>query len=376
MDTMKQKRKHMAVWAYCLLGCLCASCSSNDAPGVEEESKVALPDRRMFILNEGSYENNNAGITFYAPSNDASIIGDIYKVQNTADLGQYGQWMIAQGGHIYVVVHGSNYLSMMNNACVEERRLSFGSHPELQGGVRDVVARDNYLYADFYGGVVAKINASTLEIEKIQSGVGHNVEKMTVAGDKLYVTDAYKIDDKGTYVYLDEVVVLDVNTLEKLKTIKVDMNPNFVLTAGGKVVLVSYGDYYTVDYSLQLIDPQNDAVTRLNVQANKCCVWGDKLVFSLSTYNYESNDYTTTFGMYDLLTGRVDKENVLHDMPAALYRESVYMMDVDADTGDLYIGTTDYFSNGDVYRFGSDGSFKEQFETGSINPKVAVFVDK
>jgi len=373
---MKQKRKHMAVWAFCLLGCLCASCSSNDATGGEEESKVTLPDRRMFILNEGSYETNNAGITFYAPSNDASIIGDIYKAQNTAALGQYGQWMVAHRENIYVAVNGSNYLSMMNNACVEQRRLSFSAYPELQGGVRDVVAYGNCLYADFYGGMVAKINASTLEIEKIQSGVGQNVEKMTVAGGKLYVTNAYKIDDKGSYVYLDEVVVLDVNTLEKMKTIKVDVNPNFVMTMGDKVAVVSYGDYYTVGYSLQLIDPGNDAVAKLNVQANRCCVWRGKLFFSLSTYNYESNDYTTTFGVYDLQTGSVGKEDVLLDMPATLCRESVSMLDVDTDTDELYIGTTDYFSNGDVYRFGSDGRFKERFETGSVNPKVAVFVNR
>ncbi|MDO4949491.1 MAG: hypothetical protein Q4E55_04905 [Bacteroidales bacterium] len=366
----------MAVWTIALLGCMSVSCSDNDTPKASEEPKVTLPKRRMFILNEGSFETNNAGITFYAPSNDANIIGDIYKAQNTAALGQYGQWMVAHRGYIYIAVNGSNYLSMLDNDCVEQRQLSFGSYPELQGGVRDVVAYNDCLYADFYGGMVVKINAKTLEIERMQSGVGNNLEKMTVANGKLYVTNAYKIDDKGTYVYLDEVVVLDANTLEKLNTIKVDMNPNFVLTAGGKVVLVSYGDYYTVGYSLQLIDPQNDTATRLDVQANKCCMWGDKLFFSLSTYNYESNNYTTTFGMYDLQTGSVSKDNILLNAPATLCRESVCMMDVDADTGDLYIGTTDYFSNGDVYRFDSDGRFKEQFETGSVNPKVAVFIDK
>ena len=41
------------------------SCSDDDdAPWNDEGTKVELPQRRMFILNEGKADNNNAGIAF------------------------------------------------------------------------------------------------------------------------------------------------------------------------------------------------------------------------------------------------------------------------------------------------------------------------
>ena len=49
------------------------SCSDDDdAPWNDEGTKVELPQRRMFILNEGKADNNNAGIAFYAPNRDAN----------------------------------------------------------------------------------------------------------------------------------------------------------------------------------------------------------------------------------------------------------------------------------------------------------------
>jgi hypothetical protein len=55
------------------------SCSDDDdAPWNDEGTKVELPQRRMFILNEGKADNNNAGIAFYAPNRDANDSKIIY----------------------------------------------------------------------------------------------------------------------------------------------------------------------------------------------------------------------------------------------------------------------------------------------------------
>ena len=50
------------------------------------------------------------------------------------------------------------------------------------------------------------------------------------------------------------------------------------------------------------------------------------------------------------------------------------MFEIDPDTKDFYIGTTDFATNGIVYRFDKTGKFVAKFETSGINPNHAAFV--
>ena len=109
---------------------------------------------------------NNANIAFYAPNGGADFIGDIFQKQNKAKLGDLGQTMIEYNECMYVAVYGSNYLVKLNAAGVEQTRASFVDDPDLAAGIRAIAAEDGYIYASFYGGVVAKINANTLKVEK------------------------------------------------------------------------------------------------------------------------------------------------------------------------------------------------------------------
>ena len=49
------------------------------------------------------------------------------------------------------------------------------------------------------------------------------------------------------------------------------------------------------------------------------------------------------------------------------------MMEVNPNNGDIYIGTSDYKTNGDIYRFDRNGKLIEKFSSGGINPNNAVF---
>ena len=106
------KIKNFFNWMCVLaVGFSAVACSDDDdAPVVDSEvSKVALPRHRMFILNEGSFELNNAGIGFYAPDNNMESIDDIFYLQNDMHLGDTAQDMIVEDGKIYVAV----YLSLI-----------------------------------------------------------------------------------------------------------------------------------------------------------------------------------------------------------------------------------------------------------------------
>ena len=159
------------------LGASLASCSDDDDDSLDDGgSKVTLPQTRVYILNEGSQGANNAGLAFYAPNKDADFINDIYKTQNNAKLGDLGQSMIEYEDEIYIAVSGSNYLTKLNAAGVELKRVSFVDDNDLSAGIRYIDAEDGYIYASFYGGAVAKINAKTLEVVDKLTGLGDNLD--------------------------------------------------------------------------------------------------------------------------------------------------------------------------------------------------------
>lgn len=370
------KIKNFFNWMCVLaVGFSAVACSDDDdAPVVDSEvSKVALPRHRMFILNEGKAGLNNAGIGFYAPDNNMASIDDIFYLQNDMHLGDTAQDMIVEGGKIYVAVHGSNYLARLNGACVEEARVSFADDTELVGGIRYIAAEDGYVYASFHGGMVAKINAKTMQVEAKLRISETNLEGVAIAGANLYVSNSFIKTSEG-YVYYNDVFVIDLNTFTLKDTLTVVENPNDMTEEDDKVFVIST-TYSRESYVLQLIDPAaGNSVSELCYATEMAA--GDGVLYLVdSRTDYSSWSTVTTFFSYDIKAGRVVNESFLKNAPAELASSSIYMMTVDDENGDIYIGVTDYKSNGDMYRFKKDGTFVEKFDCGGLNPRTAVFVD-
>lgn len=375
------KIKNFFNWMCVLaVGFSAVACSDDDdAPVVDSEvSKVALPRHRMFILNEGKKDYNNAGIGFYAPDNNMESIDDIFYLQNDMRLGDTAQDMIEEDGKIYVAVYGSNYLARLNGACVEEARISFAGDTELGGGIRYIAAEDGYVYASFYGSMVAKINAQTMQVEAKLRTPGANLEGVAIVGDNLYVSNAYTMtseDGKTKYIYHNDVFVIDLKTFTLKETLSVVENPNDMTEEDDKVFVISNGNYKNVGYSFQMIDPANNNIVTDLAVASKMCAGNDKVYLVYSYTDWSTYITTNTFFSYDIKTGRVINESFLKNAPAELSSSSIYMMAVDDENGDIYIGVSDYSRNGDMYRFRKDGTFVEKFDCGGLNPRTAVFVD-
>lgn len=371
------KIKNLFSWLFVLaIGFAAVSCSDDDEPKWNDDgSKVVLPDHRMFILNEGSFNQNNAGIEFYAPMGDASVIDDIFYRQNNARLGDTAQDMIEYRNYIYVSVYGSNYLAKLNTACVEVARVSFANNSDLNAGIRYLAADGGYIYASFHGGSVAKINASTLAVEATFKTPGANLEGIAVENGKLYVANSYG-QGTGGYTYYTDVFVIDTKTFTLVKTLEVALNPNAMTEEDDKIFLISTGNYGDKGYSFQMIDPsRNDAVTDLAV-ATCMGAGNDKVYLVNSVTDWTTYQTTNTFFSYDIKSGRVINESFMKNAPAELSSVSIYMISVDDETGDIYVGVTYYSAgNGDIYRFKKDGTFVEKFDCGGQNPRAAVFFD-
>ena len=378
---MKLSKLH-TILAILALALVPAACGDDNEDDWEDNSgsKVELPRHRMYILNEGSASSNNAGVAFYAPTSNVAPINDIFFTQNGRRLGDVGQAMIEHNSSVYIAVSGSNYLVRCNSAMVEMDRVSFANEPDLTGGIRDITAEGEYIYASFYGGWVVKINARTLDIAgKLNTG-GACLEGITAEDGTLYVANAYSMSPNPTtgyndYNYLTEIITVNLRNFTKGQSITVAQNPNVLLEADDKIFVISY-DYTAEGYVLQSIDPKrNNTVTRIGY-ANYMAEEDGILYLIDSRTNYTTWTTTNNFWSYDINRGTVRSSSFLQNAPAELTNSSIYMLAIDDETGDFYVGTTHYNqANGEMYRFRANGQYLEKFDCGGQNPRAAVFFD-
>ena len=354
------------------------SCSDNDDNDFDDSgSKIEMGNHRVFILNEGTWGMNNANISYYNPDKTGEVISDIFLLQNGVQLGDNGNDLIKYRDNMYVAVYNSNYIARLNSAGVEMNRNEFASDPDLQGGIRSIDAEDGYIYASFYGGVIAKIDCNTLEVVAKLATSGMNLEDVAAEDGKLYVANSYGIID-GNYVYFNELIVVDLRSFTQLPSITVTINPNRVLEADDKIFVIS-NDYSQESYVLQMIEPRKDNKVTVLGFATDMAEGNDVLYLVDSRTDYTTVPFTTSnrFFSYDIKRGAMNETSLLKDAPAELASSSVYSMAVDDETGDIYVNTTFYtYSNGDCYRFTRNGAFVEKFDCGGQNPRAMVFFDR
>ena len=157
-------------------GFLLNSCSSDD-DNVDPDGPQPEGDftEGFFILNEGSFGNNNSAVTYV--SNDFSTNEtEIFFKANDESLGDTGQSITFDDDYAYIIANASNLINVVN-------RYTF----ELVGQV------DSGLVSPRYA---------------------------VVENDKMYVTNQGAYEDAEATEFDDFVAIIDLETLEVEKTIE------------------------------------------------------------------------------------------------------------------------------------------------------------
>lgn len=348
--------------ALCLftVGCF-TSCSDDD-----EGDAITTG---IFILNEGSFKGNNAGITAYNPETGA-LTADIYYAQNDKKLGDTGQDMIEYGKRVYVTVYKSNRLVKLDIAGKELKSLSFTPQSGLP---RYMAAEDGKLYVTLWSNEVVRIDTADLTIEATVT-VGRSPEQIVEKDGKLYVANSGAAD----YPNVDETVsVIDLSTFRVEKTITVVQNPNNILEAADDIYVLSWGNYGDIPYTLQRLNA--NAGTYESITAATNMAENDGIIYlvnSVTDWSVKPTVTTNTFFTYNAKTRKLDENSflTLTGNAEALKTASVHMIEIDPHTGDIYIGTSDYTNTGDIYRFSRNGALIKKFNSGGISLNNAVFL--
>lgn len=359
------KKVYRSALCACLAGCVLASCESEKG-GYVPEPTVSNPD--VFILCEGLYQANNADMSAYDSENQ-QCMGEYYLAKNSRYLGDTGQDILSHNGHLYVSVYGSWYVAMLDLEGKELTRYSFSAE---EGQPRYLAAEGDYLYVTLYSGQVVKMLASDLSVVGYAK-VGKNPEGIVVYQGQLLVANSGWGED-------NTVTVIDIESFEPTKTITVEWNPQQFVLSGDSVYLFANGEYdenWNCAYPLQHIDVPSGKVRTVGY-ACRGVAYDDKLYLCHSTTDWSTYETVNKFFTYDVTMATVDEQSFLQGEASELTSNSVYMMEVDPENGELYIGLAGnkFASSGMIHRLSRDGQLIHRFDVKGANPNQAAFVAK
>ena len=350
-----------------MLGMGFASCSDDDEP----EVIIEPADYPAYILNEGLWGANNANITSFMPNYKAENLSDIYLKMNNQQMGDVANAMMEEDDNIYVVLNGSKYVARLDMGVKELARYTF---PSTDGEPRCIDVEDGYAYVTQYGGQVTKLNTKDMTLAGTFKG-GDNLEGIVEKDGKLYVANSYTVDGSNNWIYNKEVFVIDAKTMALEKTINVVDNPTKMYEINDKIYLISVGNYFDVAGALQVIDPKTNTSNVILNDVTKITEGNDELIYGVrSTYD-ENWQLSNSFFTYNPSNGSINETSFLKDAPSSFATHAIYLMEVDEETGFIYIGTSDYTTNGTIYQFDKGGKLVQSFDSGGINPSAMIFVD-
>lgn len=376
---MRTKSLLMTTLCSLMLSMGFTACSDDDEnepsnPNTNQPEVPVDPDpveAVAFILNEGTWGGNNANISMFHPNLEGLGKADLYQEVNGTQLGDLANAMMEEDDNIYVVLNGSKVVNRLDVACKNQASYTF---PEAEGSPRCIDVEDEYAYVTQYGGQVSKLNIKDMTLAGTFKG-GDNLEGIVEKDGKLYVANTYTQDGSGNFVYNKEVFVINAMTMELESTIEVVENPTKLFEIDDKIYLISAGNYTDIAGALQVINPKTGACKKIINDANKITEGNDGLIYGVrSTYdaNWQQNN---SFFTYNPSTGAVDETSFLQDAPASLSTAAIYLLEVDEENGHIYVGTSDYTTNGTIYQFDKSGKLVQSFDSGGINPSTMVFVD-
>ena len=351
-----------------MLGMGFTSCLDDEdepEPIIEPETYPA------YILNEGLWGANNANITRFYPQYKIDNLSDFYQEMNGTKMGDVANAMMEEDDNIFVVLNGSKYVARLDLLCMEQARYTF---PSTDGDPRCIDVEDGFAYVTQYGGQVTKLNIKDMTLAGTFKG-GDNLEGIVEKDGKLYVANTYTVDGSNNWVYNKEVFVINAKTMTLEKSIDVVVNPTKLYEIDGKIYLISAGNYKDVPGALQIINPQTGTAQTILNDVTKITEGNDGLIYGVrSTYD-ASWQLTNSFFTYNPKSNQTSETSFLQDAPSSFSTAAIYMLEVDEETGFIYIGTSDYTTNGTIYQFDKSGKLVQSFDSGGINPSAMVFIN-
>jgi YVTN family beta-propeller protein len=349
------------------LALLAISCTDEPDDNKPIAQDTLVRTAGIYVMNEGSFNGNNASITRFTFS-DSAVSGDVFMQQNGRGLGDTGSDLAIYGSKIYAVVNVSSQLEVMDaRTCVSIKQIPLfdGNQPRQP---RKIAFAGGKAFVCNFDGTVAVIDTMSLTIEKIIP-VGPNPDGITLAGNKIWVSNSGGLNFPD---YNNTLSVIDPITLTEEKQVTVGINPFSIVPDNyGDLYLIARGNYSDVKSRLQVIDAATGNVkhTFQDFEAINFSIAGD----TAYVYNYDWASGISSVLMLNVKTETVISNSFISDGTVI---QTVYGIAANPVSGLVYISDANNFTgNGKVYAFDRNGKRKFSFNAG-INPAGFAFLNE
>lgn len=359
--------KHTKLWALAalVLSFGFTSCDDEEEWNTTGNGKVEMvSSSRAFLLNEGSFGLNNSNIVYFDWANDNVKPVNIFKEQNGKNLGDTGNDIVViDNNKLAVAVNVSNYVALLDGYGIEQSRISFEQYKNL-GQVRNLDVAGGTIYAVSNGGYVSRIRINGNKLEYVDSlKVGAHPEDLLMKNGKLYVTVQGENYDSNRLAVIN-------NDFKTVSYSTIMQNPTHLHDADDKICVLGNGAMW--DNPWGVFDPATGKYTEKG-NASCMCVINGKAYISHSITNYTTYSTETKLGEYDLKSG-TKNDKFFKNVPEEVSKSVVCSVSVNPYNGNIYLGTTDYKTDGTIYVFDGQGNFKRKFSAGGVNPNKIAFL--
>jgi YVTN family beta-propeller protein len=329
----------------------------------DPESTVEPITSSVLIANEGAFQGGTGSLIAYS-TGSKTIEKNIFQKANFTSAGNVLNEVYVDGDRTFLTMNVSGTVIMCNTSTmkVEARFEDLGSPRKVMHA-----EGDKYYATDWTSNVIHVLNAATKTVEgTIVTGVGP--ETMLKVGDQIFVTNG------GGFAADNTVFIIDIDKDEVVDSIVTPDNPVGIVQDKNDLLWILCAG---------LADFNNPGAstpaTLLSYNLDSAWV-EDSLVFDDNTkkpLRLTIDGSGSTIYFLDDYLGDLYKMSVTAEsLPTAAFKTgSFYGLGYDQANDEIYISDPlDFNSNGDVYRFSTDGSLIDQFKAALI-PGTFAFVE-
>ncbi len=331
-----------------------ASCDKQPLnPGQTEEEATGC-----YVLNNGSMGMNNSEITLY-DTETKTAVGQMFSTVNGKALGDTAQDILVDGDDVYITVNLSRLIFVTDKDLKIKKEIRATLPDGTVLSPRYLAKGGNgRIYVTYYEGYLGEINPDGYNVST--TAVGASPEGCAWADGKVFVSNSGGANYPN---YEKTVSVVDPVSFKETSKVEVNINPATMEACGDNVYVFSLGDYGANPAKVQLLDAKTLKVTDLEYSSPTAIALEDEMLYVMCG-GYDSN--------WNPLPGAVYKHNAKTNSALGKFVTDGTPLpqaySLAAAGGYVWVGCSDYKTNGDVYLFSPNGKLYDKFDSQGINP--------